>query len=279
MKRVLTALLLIPIVVLLLFLGPPWLVTIACAVVACIALWEYLVIADATGASTPRWLTLGLTVALFAINFDSPSMMLPAFTGAGFILGVACTFRSPVDRVLRDASFAFFGLLLIVYPLSLIPRIRALDAGASQLLLLLVIVWTGDIAALYVGRSFGRTKLAPKISPGKTWEGAVASLLGSIISISIIVALFPSFFSRTFVVASRPHGALFGLLLVVAINIAAQLGDLLESAIKRGAGVKDSGTLLPGHGGVLDRIDAMLLALPVLWYALVIQQLFAPLSF
>jgi len=279
MKRVLTALLLIPIVVLLLFFGPPWLITIACAVVACLALWEYLAIADATGASTPRWLTLGLAIALFAINFDSPSMMLPAFTGAGFILGVVCTFRSPVDRVLRDASFAFFGLLLVVYPLSLIPRIRALDAGASQLLLLLVVVWTGDIAALYVGRSFGRNKLAPQISPGKTWEGAAASLLGSVISISIIVALFPSFFSRTFLVASRPHGALFGLLLVVAINIAAQLGDLLESAIKRGAGVKDSGTLLPGHGGVLDRIDAMLLALPVLWYALVIQQLFAPLSF
>lgn len=276
MKRILTALALIPIVLVLLFLGPPWLISIVCAAVACLALWEYLVIADASGAATPRWLTLALAVALFAINFDSPAMMLPAFTGAGFILCAVCTFRSPLDRMLRDASFAFFGLLFIVYPLSLIPRILSLDAGAPQLLLLLLVVWVGDIAALYVGRNFGHKKLAPRISPAKTWEGAVASLLGGIISVAIAIAAFPAFFSRTFIVSNRPHGALFGLLLVVAMNIAAQLGDLTESAIKRGANVKDSGTLLPGHGGVLDRIDAMLFALPVLWYALVIQQLFAP---
>jgi len=273
MKRVLTALILIPLVVVLLFFAPLWLITIACALIACLALWEYFSIADATGALTPRWLTLALAVGLFAVDFDSPVMMLPAFTAAGFILFAVCTFRSPLDRVLRDASFSFLGLLFIVFPLTLIPRIRALDSGAFQLLLLFLIVWAGDIAALYVGRAYGRTKLAPHISPNKTWEGAVASLLGSIIVTGISVAALSSYLGRTFLVS---RGQLFGLVLVVAINIAAQLGDLMESAIKRGAGVKDSGTLLPGHGGILDRIDAMLLALPVLWYALVIQQLFAP---
>ena len=273
MKRILTALILIPIVLVLLFLAPFWLITIACALLACLALWEYFSIADATGALTPRWLTLALAIGLFAVDFDSPTMMLPAFTAAGLILFAFCTFRSPLDRVLRDASFSFFGLLFIVYPLTLIPRIRALDSGAFQLLLLFLIVWVGDIAALYVGRSFGRAKLAPTISINKTWEGAVASLLGSIIAMAIAVLTLSSHLTQTFIVS---RGQLFGLILVVCINVAAQLGDLMESAIKRGAGVKDSGSLLPGHGGILDRIDAMLFALPVLWYALVIQQLFAP---
>jgi phosphatidate cytidylyltransferase len=236
-------------------------------------MWEYLAIADANGASTPRWLTLALTVGLFAVNFDSPVMMLPAFTAAGLILFAVCAFRSPLDRILRDASFAFFGLLFIVYPLTLIPRIRALDNGAFQLLLLLLIVWSGDIAALYFGRSFGRTKLAPRISPNKTWEGAVASLLASVVAMAIAVGTLSSYLPQTFLMS---RGTLSGLVIVVALNIAAQLGDLMESAIKRGAGVKDSGTVLPGHGGILDRIDAMLLALPLLWYALVIQQLFVP---
>ena len=275
MKRVLTAVVLIPAVLLLLFKAPLWAVTIACALVACLALWEYLVIADASGAHTPRWLVLALTVGLFALDFDSPSMMLPAFTAAGFILLGFCAFRSPVDRVLRDASYSFLGLLFIVYPFTLIPRIRATDDGAFQLLLLFLIVWSGDIAAMYVGRSVGRTKLAPRISPNKTWEGAVASLLGSIIVMAITMVLLHTYLSRTFLVDYNARGALAGLILVVAINIAAQIGDLMESAIKRGANVKDSGTLLPGHGGILDRVDAMLLAVPVLWYALVIQQLFA----
>jgi phosphatidate cytidylyltransferase len=143
----------------------------------------------------------------------------------------------------------------------------------------LVVVWSGDIFAYYAGRAFGRNKLAPSISPGKTVEGALASLCGatfvSIVLFHFIVGIGKSLVfldampSRSVmyadVGASAPSiwlAVLFG----ISVNVAAQMGDLMESALKRGAGVKDSGTLLPGHGGVLDRIDAMLIAAPVLWF-------------
>jgi phosphatidate cytidylyltransferase len=142
------------------------------------------------------------------------------------------------------------------------------------LLLLFCVVWSGDIAALYVGRSLGRRKLAPKLSPGKTWEGSLASVAGSLIAAVLLVLL-----GQWMVRHSLPGLAYEGswahwLLLAVVLNIAAQIGDLVESALKRGAKVKDSGSLLPGHGGVLDRIDALLLAAPVLWYAQLVQQSF-----
>jgi phosphatidate cytidylyltransferase len=115
--------------------------------------------------------------------------------------------------------------------------------------------WAGDIAALYVGRLIGRHKLAPHVSPGKSWEGAIASTLASVIYAGI-------YFS--FLMQKTPLAG--ALALTVAANIAGQLGDLCESAIKRGAGVKDSGNLLPGHGGWLDRVDSSLFALPVVYF-------------
>ena len=145
-----------------------------------------------------------------------------------------------------------------------------------MLLYLLLLVWAGDIFAYFVGRSFGRHLMSPRISPKKTWEGALASLLASlVVGCCSTTMLCPSarLFLNAHLIERRdgffalqkpPLGPT--LLLSAAINIAAQLGDLVESLIKRGAGVKDSGTILPGHGGMLDRIDALLFAAPVLWY-------------
>jgi phosphatidate cytidylyltransferase len=114
-----------------------------------------------------------------------------------------------------------------------------------------------------VGRSFGKYKLAPQLSPKKTWEGTVASFLGSLI-VAVVFARF--------VTVPLKH-----LLAMAAVgNVAGQLGDLLESAYKRSAGIKDSGSLLPGHGGVLDRIDALILAIPVVWYYWIV--IYAPTS-
>ena len=125
--------------------------------------------------------------------------------------------------------------------------------------------------ALYVGRAFGRHKLAPKLSPNKTWEGAAGSLAGSLLVTGLLIFLAGKLAGREILVLSFPGPVLHWLLLAVLVNVAAQVGDLAESGLKRSAGVKDSGTLLPGHGGILDRIDALLLAAPVLWYAQVIQ--------
>ena len=167
--------------------------------------------------------------------------------------------------------------MYIAYPLSLVPRILTEDEGTAYLLFLFLCVWCGDIAALYVGKNFGRHKLAPSLSPNKTWEGALASVGASVLFGVGLIAL------GNWTVA---HGSSMArlhtreplwqwFLLAVLLNVAAQVGDLIESAVKRGVGVKDSGTLLPGHGGVLDRIDALLLAAPVLWFILVLREAFA----
>jgi phosphatidate cytidylyltransferase len=158
----------------------------------------------------------------------------------------------------------------------LLVQMRDQVSGAFWLLYLLLLVWAGDIFAYFVGRTLGRHLMSPRVSPRKTWEGALASLIASLVVGMVLYqyALPLSSVLLNLHLIDRKDG-LFALekpplwptlLLSAAVNVAAQLGDLVESLIKRGAGVKDSGTLLPGHGGMLDRIDALLFAAPVLWY-------------
>jgi phosphatidate cytidylyltransferase len=126
-----------------------------------------------------------------------------------------------------------------------------------------------------VGRAWGRHKLAPTLSPNKTWEGTLASVGGSLLSTGVLLGLAQLLQMWDVGGLSYSGGAWwYWLGLAVVVNVAAQVGDLVESALKRSAGVKDSGSLLPGHGGVLDRIDALLLAAPVLWYAQIFHQWF-----
>ena len=181
-------------------------------------------------------------------------------------------FRSPLERVLVDTSTSIFGLLYIGLALVTVPLIWAQEHGPALLLLLFCVVWSGDVAALYVGRSLGRHKLAPRLSPNKTWEGSIASVGGSLL-VTVLLILLAEWMQRHNLPGLSYDGSwLHWLLLAVVLNVSAQLGDLVESALKRGAKVKDSGSLLPGHGGVLDRIDALLLAAPVLWYAQLVQR-------
>jgi len=274
MKRVLTAVILIPLVLLLVFKGQLWLITLAAAAVAALAAWEFLALADASGAKTPRVAVLSGVAALFACVFFRPEYTAPLLGCLMFALFILCAFRSPLPRVLPDAGYSIFGLLYVGLSLTAIPLLWSQENGPSLLVFLFFVVWAGDVVALYVGRAFGRRKLAPSISPNKTWEGSVGSVAGSLL-ITLALLFFAEFLARhNLDWLSYPGPALRWLGLAVLLNVAAQVGDLIESAIKRGAGVKDSGTLLPGHGGVLDRIDALLLAAPVLWYAQLAQQWF-----
>jgi len=184
---------------------------------------------------------------------------LPSLEGVFFlfVLGIAALTlwtRRPFVEALPAAGMSASGLILIAFPLSFAVRLHGTGSEGPRLLLFtLVIIWVGDTVAYFVGRSFGKHPLAPHLSPKKTWEGTVASFFGS-----LIVGLI---FAR-FLTVPLPH-----LLAMATVgNVAGQMGDLLESAFKRSAGVKDSGGLLPGHGGVLDRIDALILAIPVVWY-------------
>jgi phosphatidate cytidylyltransferase len=174
-----------------------------------------------------------------------------------FVLGIAAITlftKRPLVETLPAAGISASGLILIAFPLSYTVRLHGVGTqGPVLLLFVLVITWVGDSAAYFVGRSLGKHPLAPHLSPKKTWEGTVASFLGSLI-VAIVFARFMT--------VPLPH--LLGMAAVG--NVAGQVGDLLESAYKRSAGIKDSGSLLPGHGGVLDRIDALILAIPVVWY-------------
>jgi phosphatidate cytidylyltransferase len=173
------------------------------------------------------------------------------------------------------AAAAAFAFTYIALPMGMLVQLRQLWAGAFYLLYLLLVVWAGDILAYFVGKSIGRHLMAPRISPKKTWEGAAASLVASV-GVGWLLFGHAEGISSALLswgLIARRDG-LFGLetpamgpviMLTIVLNIAAQLGDLVESLIKRGADVKDSGALLPGHGGMLDRIDALLFAAPVLW--------------
>jgi phosphatidate cytidylyltransferase len=274
MARILTALVLVPLVIALLFCGIFWLISLAAAAVAVLACWEYLGWADGSGAQTPRWLVLVAVAALFVVNFFRPEMLLAAFSAFSLVLFCVIAFRSPLERVLLDSASSVFGLLYVGLALVTVPLIWAQEHGPSLLLLLFCVVWCGDIAALYVGRSMGKRKLAPRLSPNKTWEGSIASVAGSLIVTVLLILVARWMQGRNLTGLSYDGSWWRWLLLAVVLNVAAQIGDLVESALKRGASVKDSGSLLPGHGGVLDRIDALLLAAPVLWYAQLVQQSF-----
>jgi phosphatidate cytidylyltransferase len=241
--------------------------------VAGLALFEYSRLAAARGVHIPLPFLFTGAILLF-IPLPADHMTVVILLALGLLAWAS--FTAPPERVLPNAAYGVFGLLWIACPLALLPQMRAeLDIGPPMVLFLFVVVWSGDIAALYVGRRFGRHKLAPRLSPNKTWEGAVASVAGSVLFALLLVLggnLLSSHFVSNTLGFSQPYWWLATLAIIV--NIAAQLGDLIESAVKRGAGVKDSGVILPGHGGMLDRIDALLLAAPVLWYALQLKEYF-----
>jgi phosphatidate cytidylyltransferase len=272
MKRVITALILVPLVLALVFLGPRWLITMAVAGVAVLAGWEFIGLTEKCGAKPPRIAVMAALVALFAGNYQWPDLTVVILSGLIVGLLIYCTFASPVERVFMDASSSVFTLCYAGLTLLAIPMLREQPNGPTLVAFLLFVVWAGDSVALYVGRAWGKRKLAPTLSPNKTWVGSVGSVVGSVVVTGGLFWLATFLAQWNFVKLSFADEVWWWwLVMAVVVNVAAQVGDLAESALKRSAGVKDSGSLLPGHGGVLDRIDALLLAAPVLWYALVIR--------
>lgn len=269
MKRILTALILIPLVLALVFLGPKWqwLFTLAVSLVSMLAAWEFMNMAVQEGARPPR---IPVLVAILTLFVGSSQWFQHTAAILGFLcllLLLYCTFFHPVEQVLPDATVAIFTLVYTGFSLTALPILREEANGPSLVAFLLCAVWAGDSVALYVGRAWGRHKMAPTLSPKKSWEGALGSVAGSLAVTGILLGLASLLQSHDIAVLTYPEEPWYWLLLAVVVNVAAQVGDLAESALKRSAGVKDSGTLLPGHGGVLDRIDALLIAAPVLWYA------------
>jgi phosphatidate cytidylyltransferase len=240
MKRVLTALVLFPLAIFAIFFAPPPMFLVIVLLMAGLCYYEYAAIASA------HW--IGYLIGLLVV-FD-----LPYARALGVaVLTIGLTVRE-VAKVLPVAAATALGVAYVFAAWRCAVDLRA--AGVHWLLFALAVNWVGDIAAFYVGRSFGRHKLAPRISPGKSWEGAVGSMAAAMI--------FGYAFYR-----SVPSFPLVHMLTLAAVaNVAGQVGDLAESALKRGAGVKDSSALLPGHGGFLDRLDSSLFTMPVVYYYL-----------
>ena len=249
MKRVLTALLLIPFFCYIVLWAPRWAFLATVAAVAVLCFREYAELAALHGIAKP---------GLFGYAAGLMVLLLPGKDGAFFvliaILSMSLALRSrQMAQALPDAAALLLGVAYVFGSLRCAVELRTFSP--YWLFFALSLNWAGDIAALYAGRSFGRHKLAPEVSPAKSWEGSIASTVASVIYGAL-------YFPR--LLPSVPLAAALGL--TVIANVAGQLGDLCESAIKRGAGVKDSGNLLPGHGGWLDRVDSSLFALPVVYF-------------
>lgn len=255
MKRVITALFLVPINVYAALFAPWWLFATVVTIVALLCFREY---AQITDSFAPLGYVAGILILFAPQSEEFLLIVLSALAAMCLPMASANLGKS----IPRSASLALgivyvFGSWKIAFLLHdnfPVTAAFGVAAGHHWLMFGLMLNWLGDTGAYYIGKNFGRRKLAPAISPGKSWEGAAASAVTGVAFGLIYLPL-----------AIRGTTLLAAGLLALAANIAGQIGDLAESAIKRGVGVKDSGTILPGHGGFLDRVDSSMFALPVLY--------------
>lgn len=255
-KRILTAVVLMPAVAALVLWAPSWLFLLGLLPFAFLGLWEFLELAGRMGAAPSRLPVYLVGFALWLAALYGPRHLWAILVGGCLMLFALAMFRRSLRAdILAVSATGAFGLIYVALPFALILDLRGAGQGRWALLYLLVLIWVGDSAAYFGGRALGRHKLAPTVSPGKTIEGTIVSVLATV---AVGYWLLEAWFEGV--------GSIHGWLLPLAVNSAGQVGDLAESALKRSAGVKDSSTLIPGHGGVLDRVDALLFAAPVLWY-------------
>lgn len=251
--RILTALVAMPLVLLTVFAGPPAVYGLVVLLVALLSLHEFLALCGVEPGLRAAVLAGGAAL-LVALPFGHA----PA-VGAALVplLALVALWRvQDPDRRFRGVAECFFGLVYIGYALGCLWLLRwSLADGPAWVFLVLVATWAGDSAAYFAGSRFGRRRFAPALSPNKTWAGAVGGLAGSLAGAVLAVPLFSGGLP---LYAAGAVG--------LAVGMAGQLGDLFESMWKRAKGVKDSGSIFPGHGGILDRIDSLLLAVPVTYH-------------
>lgn len=249
MKRVLTALVAIPIVVLLTIFSPNWLFASVVGFVAALALEEFLSLADIKGIGRPgRWFLAPAALVTFSF-IGGPAWVATLLAFAAILLMTATVFSEPIETALGRVGMGLGGVVYCCTTLGVLIVMRR-----GLILLLFSIIWAGDSAAYYGGRALGRHLLAPTVSPKKTVEGAIAGFIASV-AVGVIGGVY---------FLGEPWLNLVGISAVTAV--VGQIGDLAESVLKRSAGVKDSSSILPGHGGILDRLDSIFFAAPVFYW-------------
>jgi phosphatidate cytidylyltransferase len=258
-RKVGMALIMVPPILLLISLGPSPVLPLMVVLATFLGLREYynLVLPHSKWIERAVGIGLGLILSVI-ISFGDTKGISPFFVLALLILSVLFMVTTKdLSSTFSKMGMALFGILFIGFLLAYVSLIWNMTNGRLWVLFLTVTIWAGDIFALLSGSFFGRHKLYPKISPNKTFEGLGGAIVGS-----IIVALA---FSLLFISHLEIGSCI---LLAIGLGIFGQLGDFTESMLKRSAQVKDSGTLIPGHGGMLDRLDSFLFSAPFLYYSL-----------
>lgn len=275
-KRVITAIVAVAILVALVFLAPPPVWSLFMLAVALVGCWEWSRMCGLKGGGRGAFLAFSVVAAVLLWLFyvrGAPGaftrLALAAFAIAAlFWVAVAplwiARHMHPSPPVSAIAGW------LVLWP-TWIAFVVLRDAGPWILLAAAALVWVADIAAYFAGRRFGRHKLAPEVSPGKTWEG-VAGALAGVAVYGIVLGAIARSQAQPFTDVFAPAFGLPALVAMLALAMLSVVGDLFESWMKRGAGMKDSSALLPGHGGVLDRIDALTSTLPVAALALMVTR-------
>jgi len=256
-KRWVTGLVIVPVLLLIIFFGSPAIFAAAVILFILGGVWEYnhMVFGNGFIAEKIQGLLFAVVIPLLSLTGN------PQYTLAALALSVLLVFMVFVLSI-KEAHFdvlsvakVVFGIMYIPFLMSYFIHLRMMESGVIWIVFVLVLAFIGDIAALYVGKYFGKRKLAPLVSPGKTVEGLVALVVSS----TLACLIFAHFF--------LPEIPLFKIaILAFTGSIAGQLGDICESAMKRNYGLKDASSLLPGHGGILDRLDCLLFIAPYVYY-------------
>lgn len=267
MKRILTAIVALPILLYTVWSSNPYFFVVLAAASVLIALSEFYGLSSRLGA-TPQSVMGYASALVVAAGFVllRPELTLASLLGLCIVsLAIGVLRVSDIKTSMLSASVTVFGVVYVALLGACLIGIRmhpdaaaggsARHLGSKLLTMFFGLVMMTDTAAYYTGRSIGRHKLAPQISPGKTVEGSIGGLIGAAITGVLCKLIF-------FPELPLAHALILGL----AIGIVGQIGDLAESLLKRSAGVKDSGRLLPGHGGMLDRIDSILFCAPLVYY-------------
>jgi phosphatidate cytidylyltransferase len=257
MKRWLTGIISAPFLIYMIGVGPRWLFYLFLFVAAITALAEFYRMAPSRLPKVVQWFSYFIALLLFLIFAVKQVLLTPVIIALWAIVPMTfymLTHPVPDEQWIADMGRAVLGPIYICLPLAMLILIDMSPGGNIWIFFLLIVIFTNDTGAFYSGRLFGRHKLYESVSPNKTWEGSVGGMTSS-----LIVALIFLYFFK--IHELKPDI----LILVLLLSVMAQIGDLVESMLKRIYGIKDSGRILPGHGGLLDRIDALLFSIPVLY--------------
>lgn len=266
-QRVLVAVILLPLGIAAIVAGGAWFAAVG-LVILCLAAWEYAALFEANQLQPSRGLLVagvgGLVLARYLVGYDYDYWLLPLLVLVAITIHLLAYERGR-DQAATDFAITMSGLFYIGLLGSHLVLLRALPHGEWWVLLTLPSLWVADSAAYFLGTRFGRHKLAPRLSPHKSWEGYVSGLVFGTLGGPLLLMLYRQWGLPADPAFTTGNAALLGF----AMSLLPTLGDLGESMIKRQVGVKDSGTILPGHGGMFDRIDSWLWALPIGYFLIV----------